>query len=61
VISVDLNAIGGTATPETGSSAIPPTTTSVETIIDYSKFNVPVTIQAPANATPTSDLLKIFQ
>lgn len=61
VISINLNAIGGTATLGTSSSAIPPTTTSVETTIDYSKFNVPVTIQAPANATPTSDLLKIFQ
>jgi hypothetical protein len=61
VISVDLNAIGGTATPGSSSSGIPPTTTSVETTIDYSKFNVPVTIQAPANATPTSDLLRIFQ
>ena len=61
VISINLNAIGGTATPVSSSSAIPPTTTSVETTIDYSKFNVPVTIQAPANATPTSDFLKIFQ
>ena len=61
VMSINLNAIGGTATPGSSSSAIPPTTTSVETTIDYSKFNVPVTIQAPANATPTSDFLKIFQ
>ena len=59
VISVDLNAIGGTAT--TGSTQVPPSITSIEAIIDYSNFNVPVTIQAPANATPTSDLLKIFQ
>ena len=31
-----------------------------DTVIDYSKFNAPVTITAPANATPTDDLLSVF-
>jgi len=31
------------------------------TTIDYSKFNAPVTITAPSNATPTSNILQAFQ
>lgn len=61
VATVDMN-INGSATPlGFSTSGIPPMTTSVEATINYSNFNVPVTIQAPANATPTSDFLKIFR
>lgn len=37
------------------------TTTSVDTVIDYSKFNVPVKITAPANAVTTTNVSQIFE
>ncbi|MBE3561637.1 MAG: hypothetical protein IMW89_20800, partial [Ktedonobacteraceae bacterium] len=39
----------------------PASTTTEDTVIDYSKFNAPVTISAPNGATPTNDLATIFK
>jgi hypothetical protein len=48
-----------TPTPGTAASTLS-MDINQNTTIDYSKFNVPVTITAPSNATPTSDITKVF-
>lgn len=55
-----------TGTPATGKSSSAPvasshTSTNVNTTIDYSKFNAPVTITAPSNAISTSNISQIFE
>lgn len=52
--------INGIAAPTTGSSGTGITSDS-DIVIDYSKFNEPVTITAPADATPSDNLLSIFR
>lgn len=53
-----LNLVANTSTSE---GAAPSTaTTNLDTIIDLSKFNQPVTITPPANATPTNNPGAIF-
>lgn len=53
-----LNLVANTSTNE---SAAPSTaTTNLDTIIDLSKFNQPVTITPPTNATPTNNPGAIF-
>ena len=48
-------------TPTTSTSSIPSNiSTSIDTTIDYSKFNESITISAPANAIPTSNPGVIF-
>lgn len=50
----------GSGTPAI--SPIPPSmTTGLDAIIDYSKFNEPITITAPAHAIPTSSLSGISE
>jgi len=49
-------------TVNTATTAAPVNVTSnVDATIDYSKFNVPVVITAPTNATPTDDPAAIFK
>ena len=51
----------GLVTPTAGSSsASSNVSTATDITINYSKFNAPVTITAPANATPTNNILSIF-
>ncbi len=51
----------GLTTPTTGSSSVPSSiSSSMNTTIDYSNFNQPVTITAPSNATPASNLSSIL-
>ncbi|RAQ97263.1 DUF6612 family protein [Thermogemmatispora tikiterensis] len=60
-MDLDLNKLVQ-ATPTTSSSGLSGVF-SIQTnaTVDYSKFNQPVTINAPANATPTDNPLIIFQ
>ena len=49
-------------TPTTSSSSTPSNiSTAIDITIDYSKFNAPITIKAPANATPTNNILSAFE
>ena len=51
----------GLVTPTTSSSSTPSNiSTAIDITIDYSKFNAPITIKAPANATPTNSILSVF-
>ena len=48
-------------TPTTSSSSTPSNiSTAIDITINYSKFNAPITIKAPANATPTNSILSVF-
>jgi hypothetical protein len=48
-------------TPTTSSSSVPSSISSnLNTTIDYSNFNQPVTITAPSNATPATNISSIF-
>ncbi len=49
-------------TPTTSSSSTPSNVSAaIDIIINYSKFNAPITIKAPANATPTNNIISVFQ
>jgi len=52
-LGIDASAASGTPTATGATPKI--VTTSQDSIIDLSKFNDPVTITPPANATPTND------
>src|SRR6266704_3382391 len=41
-------------------TSVTSSTINVDMTVDYSKFNVPVTISAPGNAIPTNNLFSIF-
>ncbi|MFL5591051.1 MAG: hypothetical protein ACJ8DI_25840, partial [Ktedonobacteraceae bacterium] len=41
-------------------TSVSSSTINVDMTVDYSKFNVPVTISAPGNAIPTNNLFSIF-
>lgn len=57
-IGVTINGGSSSTTSSTGvSSGI---TSDSDIVIDYSKFNEPVKITAPAGATPTDDILSVF-
>ena len=57
-MTVDTSSL---VTPTTSTSSMPGSiSTSVDTVIDYSKFNESITISAPANAIPTSNPRIIF-
>jgi Family of unknown function (DUF6612) len=47
-------------TSQLGGNAPKSVTTNLNTIVDLSKFNDPITVTAPANATPTSDPSTVF-
>lgn len=55
-LTFGMNINTSTATNSASSSP----TMNVDMAIDYSKFNVPVTITAPGHAIPTNDLRSIF-
>jgi hypothetical protein len=61
-LSADLTSLKNSVTPTaTVTAAIPSSvTTSLDSIVDLSKFNEPVTIIAPANAIPTDNPITIF-
>ncbi len=63
IMSVNNGATATQAAGKTSSASSTPTTssTSVDTIIDYSKFNEPVKIVAPTSAVSTTDVAQIFQ
>lgn len=50
-----------TATKPAGKATSSTSSTSIDTSIDYSKFNEPVKIVEPTGAVPTSDVAKIFE
>lgn len=58
-LKADLNSLaGGSGTPTaTAPSSV---TTTLDSTVDLSKFNAPVTITPPANAIPTNNPLVIF-
>jgi hypothetical protein len=60
-VSANLGAVtnGGTATATTGTASATVSTT-LDSIVDLSKFNQPVNITAPANAIPTNNPISIF-
>lgn len=61
-LNADLTSLKNAVTPTaTVTAAIPSNvTTSLDSIVDLSKFNEPVTIIAPANAIPTDNPITIF-
>ncbi len=60
-LKLDSSALGTTGTPTSTSTTAASSATTTDTLIDLSKFNQPVTITAPANAIPTTNILSIFQ
>ena len=52
-LNADTSSISGT--PTVAGSVPTSVTTNQDSIIDLSKFNVPVTVTPPTNATPTND------
>ncbi len=60
-LKLDSGALGATATPTGASATAASSATTTDTLIDLSKFNQPVTITAPANAIPTTNIFSIFQ
>ncbi len=52
-IIADTSAVGGT--PAAGITLPAGVVTNLDTVVDLSKFNAPVTITPPTNAIPTSD------
>ena len=59
-LGLNLSSLDNAATPTASGTVLPNITTEVDSIIDLSKFNAPVTITAPANAIPTDDPSAIF-
>lgn len=60
-LSADTSSLGQYVTPVTSAALVPSNvTTNLDSIVDLSKFNAPVTITPPANAIPTSDPTVVF-
>ena len=62
-LNADLSSLrGASGTPAATATATVPSnvTTALDSIVDLSKFNEPVTITPPANAIPTDNPLVIF-
>jgi LppX_LprAFG lipoprotein len=62
-LNADLSSLrGASGTPAAAATATVPSnvTTALDSIVDLSKFNEPVTITPPANAIPTDNPLVIF-
>ena len=60
-LSADTSSLGQYVTPVTSAALVPSNvTTNLDSIVDLSKFNAPVTITPPANAIPTSDPTTVF-
>ena len=61
MLKLNSSAPGTTVTPTSTGTVTGSSATTTDTLIDLSKFNQPVTIMAPANAIPTTNILSIFQ
>ena len=62
-LNADLSSLrGASGTPAATTTATVPSniTTTLDSIVDLSKFNEPLTITPPANAIPTDNPLVIF-
>lgn len=60
-LNADTSSLGQYVTPVTSASLVPSNvTTNLDSIVDLSNFNAPVTITPPANAIPTSDPTTVF-
>ncbi len=60
-LSADTSSLGQYVTPVTSAALVPSNvTTNLDSIVDLSNFNAPVTITPPANAIPTSDPTTVF-
>ena len=60
-LSADTSTLGQYVTPVTSAALVPSNvTTNLDSIVDLSNFNAPVTITPPTNAIPTSDPTTVF-
>ncbi len=60
-LNADTSSLGQYVTPVTSASLVPSNvTTNLDSIVDLSNFNAPVTITPPTNAIPTSDPTVVF-
>ena len=59
-LNADLSSLSASATATPGVTIPPELTATLDSIVDLSKFNVPVTITTPANAIPTDNPLSIL-
>ncbi|HVB22833.1 MAG TPA: hypothetical protein VNG51_12890 [Ktedonobacteraceae bacterium] len=59
-LKLNVNANLSVATATTGGNVPANVSTTIDSIVDLSKFNEPVTITAPANAIPTTNPVSIF-
>lgn len=60
-LNIDTSSLKMLKTPTSSTSSMPGNiSTNVDAIIDYSKFNESITISAPTNAIPTSNLSPIL-
>jgi len=60
-LNADTSSLGQYVTPVTSASLVPSNvTTNLDSIVDLSNFNAPVTITPPSNAIPTSDPTTVF-
>jgi len=59
--NVDTGSLSQSITPTVTTVLVPSNvTTTFDSVVDLSKFNVPVTITPPTNAIPTNDPVKVF-
>jgi len=59
--TMNINTAGLVTPTTSSSSASSNISTAIDITINYSKFNAPITIKAPANATPTNNILSAFE
>lgn len=59
-LKLNVNANLSAATATTGGNVPSNVSTTIDSIVDLSKFNEPVNITAPANAIPTNNPVSIF-
>lgn len=59
-LNADLSSLSASATATAGVTVPPNLTTTLDAVVDLSKFNMPVTITPPANAIPTDNPLSII-
>jgi hypothetical protein len=60
-LNVDTATLSQSITPTVPTGLVPSSvTTTFDSVVDLSKFNVPVTITPPTNAIPTSDPTVVF-
>ena len=59
-LNADLSSLRASATATAGVTVPPSLTTTLDSVVDLSKFNEPVTITLPTKAIPTDNPLAIF-